>query len=122
MFSTIPPVLGHVKEGKLRGIATTGLNPDKVLPELNTIAASGLPGYEVILWSGLSVPKGTPRPIIDKLAAAAQASLNDPETQKALAAHGYTLKFSGAEEFGKFYQNEVAKWAKVADAIGTIGN
>jgi tripartite-type tricarboxylate transporter receptor subunit TctC len=119
MFSTIPPVLGHVREGRLRGLATTGLSPDKVLPELKTISGSN---YEVILWAGLSVAKGTPRPIVDRLAAAAQKALDDPDAQKTLAAQGYTLKFSGPEDFGKFYQNEVTKWSKVAEAIGPIGN
>ncbi len=119
MFSTIPPVLAFVKEGKLRGLATTGLQRDKVLPELPTIAESGIPGYEVLLWSGLSAPKNTPKPVIDKLADAARKSLDDPEAQKALAAQGYTAKFLGPAEFDKFYAAEVAKWAKVTDAIGS---
>jgi tripartite-type tricarboxylate transporter receptor subunit TctC len=122
MFSTIPPVLGFVKDGKLRGLATTGLKQDKVLPELKTIAESGVPGYEVLLWSGLSVPKNTPRPIIDKLATAARKLLDDPEAQKALAAQGYTAKFLGPDDAAKFYDNEVAKWAKVTDAIGALSD
>ena len=61
MFSTIPPVLGFVKDGRLRGIATTGLQRDKVLPELPTIAESGVPGFDMPLWFGLAAPKGTPR-------------------------------------------------------------
>ena len=118
MFSTIPPVLTFVKDGRLRGIATTGLQRDKVLPELPTIAASGIPGYEVLLWSGLSAPKNTPKPVIDKLADAARKSLDDPEAQKRLAAQGYTAKFLGPADFDKFYASEVAKWAKVTDTIG----
>ena len=122
MFSTIPPVLGFVKEGRLRGIATTGLDEDRVLPELPTLAAAGVPGYQVLLWSGLSAPKGTPRPIIDKLADAARQALGDPETQKALEAQGYAAKFLGPDDFRKFYANEVAKWSKVAEAIGALGD
>jgi tripartite-type tricarboxylate transporter receptor subunit TctC len=121
MFSTIPPVLGFVKGGQLRGLATSGLKRDDVLSELKTITESGLPGYDVLLWSGLSAPKGTPRPVIDKLAAAAKKALEEPDTQNALAAQGYTSKFLDPDEFAKFYQSEVVKWAKVADAIGTLG-
>jgi tripartite-type tricarboxylate transporter receptor subunit TctC len=118
MFSTIPPVLSFVKDGKLRGIATTTLQKDKVLPELPTIAESGIPGYEVLLWSGISAPKNTPKAVVDKLADAARKSLEDPDAQRALAAQGYTAKFIGLADFEKFYAAEVAKWAKVTDAIG----
>ncbi len=122
MFSTIPPVLGFVQEGRLRGLATTAPTRDKNLPELPTIAEAGLPGYDVQLWFGMTVPKGTPRSVIDKLAAAVTKALDDPDTRRALTAQGYTSLAAGPEAFGKFYRNEVAKWAKVVDAIGTLGN
>jgi tripartite-type tricarboxylate transporter receptor subunit TctC len=118
MFSTLPPVLDLIKQGKLRGIATTGLQRDKSLPDLPTIAEVAIPGYEVQLWSGLSAPKGTPKPIIDKLADAARKSLDDPETLKVLDQQGYTPKYLGPAEFEKFYASEVTKWSKVANAIG----
>ena len=101
MFSTIPPVLAFVKDGRLRGIATTGLDQDKVLPELPTLAAAGVPGYNVLLWSGLSAPKGTPRPIIDKLADAAHQALGDPEAQKALGGTGLHRKIPRAGRFSQ---------------------
>jgi tripartite-type tricarboxylate transporter receptor subunit TctC len=106
-----------VKDGKLRGIATSGLKPDKALPDLKTIAQSGVTGYEVLLWSGLSAPKGTPKAIVDKLADAAKKALEDPETLKSLAASGYTPLYMGPADFAKFYQDEVVKWSKVAAAI-----
>ena len=118
MFSTLPPVLELVKQGKLRGIATTGRLREKSLPELPTIAEAGIPGYEVQLWSGLSAPKKTPKAIIDKLAAAARKSLEDPEALKALERQGYSPKYLGPEEFEKFYASEVAKWSKVTSSIG----
>jgi tripartite-type tricarboxylate transporter receptor subunit TctC len=118
MFSTIPPVLGFVQDGKLRGLSTTGLKRDKVLPNLPTIAESGVPNYEVLLWSGLATPKGTPKAIVDKLADAAKKALDDPDAQKALDAHGYVPKYLGPAEFTKFYNDEVVKWAKITPAIG----
>ena len=75
MFSTIPPVLGFVRDGRLRGLATTALKRDHALPDLPTIAESGLPGFDVRLWFGVTVPKGTPRAVIDRLAAALKSAI-----------------------------------------------
>ena len=118
MFSTIPPVLGFVKDGRLRGIATTGSKRDAVLPELPTVAEAGLPGYEMPLWFGLAVPKGTPRPVIEKLAAALKATFALPEVKQAFEKQGFTPMEMGPEEFGKFYVAEAAKWAKIVNSIG----
>ena len=118
MFSTIPPVLGFVKDGRMRGIATTGLKRDLVLPEFPTIAESGVPGFDMALWFGLAAPKRTPRPVIDKLAASLKQTLAMPDVQQALAKQGFTPMEYGPEEFGKFYASEAAKWAKVVNAIG----
>ena len=118
MFSTIPPVLGFVKDGRLRGLATTGSKRDQVLPELPTIAEAGVPGFDMPLWFGLVAPKGTPRPVIEKLAAALKKTLAMPDVQEALAKQGFTEMKMGPEEFGKFYAAEAAKWAKVVNAIG----
>jgi tripartite-type tricarboxylate transporter receptor subunit TctC len=118
MFSTIPPVLGFVKDGRLRGLATTGLKRDKTFPELPTIAEAGLPGYDMPLWFGLSAPKGTPRPVIDKLAAGLKQTLAMPDVQQAFDKQGFTPMQMTPDEFGKFYVAEAAKWAKVVNAIG----
>lgn len=117
MFSTLPPVIDLVRQGKLRGIATTGSQRDKAFPELPTIAEAGLAGYEVQLWSGFSAPKKTPKAVIDQLADAARKSLDDPDTLKALDRQGYSPKYLGPEEFEKFYASEVAKWSKITGAI-----
>ncbi len=92
MFSTIPPVLGFVREGKLRGIATTGPKRDAALPDLPTIAEAALPGYDVRLWFGMSAPKGTPRPVIEKLSTALKQALESDDTKSKLAAAGYATQ------------------------------
>lgn len=122
MFSTIPPVLGFVRDGRLRGLATTPPKRDPALPDLATIAESGLPGYDVRLWFGLSVPKGTPRPVIDRLAAGVEQVLTSEDTLKRLAAAGYSPLPGSPDEFGAFYKSEVAKWAKVVAAVGSLGD
>jgi tripartite-type tricarboxylate transporter receptor subunit TctC len=118
MFSTIPPVLGFVRDGKLRGIATTGLTREKVLPDLPTVAESGLPGFNMPLWFGLAAPKGTPKPVIDKLNVALKKTLALPEVQQVLDKQGFAPMDYGPAEFGKFYASEAAKWAKVVNAVG----
>jgi tripartite-type tricarboxylate transporter receptor subunit TctC len=118
MFSTIPPVLPFVKDGRLRGIATTGTTRDPILPELPTIAEAGVPGFEVVLWFGLTAPKGTPRPVVEKLAAALKQAMVMPDVQEALAKQGFATMDMGPQEFGKFYAAEAAKWAKLVEAIG----
>lgn len=121
MFSTIPPVLSFVREGKLRGMATTALKRDDALPALPTIAESGLPGFDVRLWFGLSTTKGTPRPVIDKLSDALKKILDTEDTQKKFAAAGFAPLPPGTpEQFGAFYKNEAAKWAKVVEAVGSL--
>jgi tripartite-type tricarboxylate transporter receptor subunit TctC len=118
MFSTIPPVLGFVKSGTLRGLATTGLKRDMALPDLPTIAESGVAGFDVPLWFGLAAPKGTPRPVIEKLSAALKKTLALPEVQQAMDKQGFTPMEMGPEEFAKFYDTEAKKWAKVVSAVG----
>jgi tripartite-type tricarboxylate transporter receptor subunit TctC len=122
MFSTIPPVLGFVKDGTLRGLATTGPKRDRALPDLPTIAEAGLAGYDVRLWFGLIAPVGTPREVVDRLSQATNQALSSAELKATLAAQGYDPLLGTPEEFGAYYRSEVDKWAKVIAAVGTIGD
>lgn len=118
MFATIAPVLELVKAGSLRGIATTGPKRDSALPDLPTVAESGLPGFDVRLWLAILAPSGTPRPIIDQLAAATANAQEAPEVKAALAAQGFYALSSTPDEFNTFYRSEVEKWRKVVEAAG----
>jgi len=118
MFSSIAPVLEHVKSGSLRGIATTGSKRDAALPDLPTVAESGLPGFDVRLWIGLLSPSGTPRPVIERLSGALSQALAMPEMKSALAAQGFDPLIGTPEQFDTFYRGEVEKWAKVIQAVG----
>jgi tripartite-type tricarboxylate transporter receptor subunit TctC len=122
MFSTIPPVLGFIKGGSLRGIATTGGKRDNALPDLPTIAETGLAGFEVRLWFGLLAPAGTPRDIIDRLSAASKQTLDAPDVKAALTAQGYAALAGTPDEFGAFFKSEIAKWGKVIQVVGSIGD
>jgi tripartite-type tricarboxylate transporter receptor subunit TctC len=118
MFSTLPPVLGFVKDGRLKGIATTGIKRDPALPDLPTIAESGLPGFNVPLWFGLAAPKGTPKPVLAKLNAELKKALDMPDVKQALDKQGFAPMIMDPEEFRKFYIAEAEKWAKVVNEVG----
>jgi tripartite-type tricarboxylate transporter receptor subunit TctC len=118
MFSSIAPVLAFVKDGRLLGLATTGPKRDPALPELPTIAESGLPGFDMRLWLGLLAPAGTPKAVIDRLSSATTAALDAPEIKAALAKQGFAPLAGSPAHFDAFYRGEVAKWRKVIEATG----
>lgn len=118
MFSSIPPVLEFIKDKRMVGVATTGPKRDAALPELPTVAESGLPGFDMRLWLGFLAPAGTPRPIIERLASAVDQAVKSPEMVKALAAQGFEPLIAGPDQFDRFYRDEVVKWGKVVDAVG----
>src|SRR3954463_13100036 len=79
-FSSLPPAVGMVGEGKVRALAVTGLKRSEIFPNLPTVAEAGLPSFEAVLLYGLVAPAGTPRPIIDKLSTALREAVNAPDT------------------------------------------
>ena len=113
MFASIAPVIGAVKEGKLRALATTGAKRDPAFPDLPTVAEAVLPGFETQLWLGLSTPAKTPRPIVDKLAKAAAEASQSPQVKDRLAKLGFATLSGTPDAYEAFYKTEVAKWAKV---------
>jgi tripartite-type tricarboxylate transporter receptor subunit TctC len=118
MFAPIPTVLPFIQNGALRAVATTGLQRDRLLPDLPTVAESGLPGFEVLLWLGLLAPKVTPGPVIERLAAAMSYALSTPDVKSAFAAQGFDPLVGTPDDFAAFYRSEVDKWRKVIVATG----
>jgi tripartite-type tricarboxylate transporter receptor subunit TctC len=117
MFDNMPSSIGHIRGGRLRAIAVTTAVREKSLPDVPTIAET-VPGYEASAWFGMAVPKGTPRPIIDKLNKTVNEALADPGVQAKLAELGGTLIPGTPEDFGKVIASETDKWAKVVKATG----
>ncbi|WP_454688426.1 tripartite tricarboxylate transporter substrate binding protein [Achromobacter aloeverae] len=111
MFGSVAAVMPHVKEGKLRALAVTGLKRSEVAPDLPTLDQVGLRGFNVTSWYGLLVPKGTPAPIVDKLAAAAQKVVQLPEVRDAMAKQGLELSIDTPTEFADLIKTESATWA-----------
>jgi tripartite-type tricarboxylate transporter receptor subunit TctC len=122
MFSSIAPVIGAVRQGILIGIATTGAKRDPALPDLPTVAEAGVPGFETRLWIGITVRAGTPKPIIDKLAAAATKSAQDPTVVATLAKQGFEPLIMNPAQFDAYYLAERDKWGKVIKDTGMDKN
>ena len=113
MFSNIPVSLSQAKSGRLRVLAVTSAQRVSTLPDVPTIAESGLPGYEAATWFGFFAPAATPRDIVIKLNADAVAGLNPPEVRERLAGQGYFVIASSIEQFTDFINKEIPRWAKV---------
>lgn len=106
----------HVKSGTLKAYAVTSDKRSPMLPDVPTTAEAGMPDFNLLVWFGLSAPKNTPRPILDKLNKALSVALNDPDVVKRFADLGYDVvppEKRSAEYFDKFYKDEVALWSKV---------
>jgi tripartite-type tricarboxylate transporter receptor subunit TctC len=117
MFDNLPSSIGHIRAGRLRALAVTTTTRSQALPDVPTVAET-VPGYEASAWFGMAVPKGTPRPIIDKLNKTVNEALADPVVRARLAELGGALIPGTPEDFGKIIAEETDKWAKVVKATG----
>ena len=117
-FGTAASVSPHTKTGKLRGLAVTSGKRSAVLPDLPTIAESGLPGYEMLNWLGLFAPVSTPRGIVERLSTEAVRIVRMPDIVARFHAQGAEPSPLPADGFAPFVKSEVEKWAKVVTATG----
>jgi tripartite-type tricarboxylate transporter receptor subunit TctC len=117
-FSSLPPAIGLVKEGKLRALGVTGLKRSPSFPDVPTVAEQGLPGYEAVLHYGIVAPAGTPRPIVEKLNAALRMALNDPNVNGHIATEGAEPLPSSPEEYAADIDREETKWSALVKKSG----
>jgi tripartite-type tricarboxylate transporter receptor subunit TctC len=122
VFSSAPTAVPQVKAGKIRGLAVTTLKRSTALPDLPTIAESGLPGYEADNWYGIVTTAGTPRPIIEYLNAEINRALTAPDVKQLLFNQGLEVRTSTPAEFGAYMKSEFDKWAKVIKDAGISAN
>jgi tripartite-type tricarboxylate transporter receptor subunit TctC len=118
MFINQDVALPHVKAGKLRALAVTSLQRNPLYPDVPTVAESGFAGFQALSWSGLSVIKGTPQPVIDKLDAAMKKIINSPEHKQRLEAVGFVVPQAGAKAYTDFVKSELDLWTKVIKIAG----
>src|SRR5687767_1982618 len=120
-FGNVPTVIRQARDGKLRALATTGAKRTPAAPDIPTIAESGIPGYEVATFYGISAPAKTPRPIIDRLHGEIVKVLNAPDIRQKLQDLGADPVGNTPEQYTAFMQAEIAKWTKVIKAAGIKG-
>jgi tripartite-type tricarboxylate transporter receptor subunit TctC len=117
-FATLPAALPHVKSGKLAAVAVTSARRSPALPDLPTVAESGVPGYEASTWYGVLAPARTPAGAIERLHGDIVRILAQPEFRERLQAQGFDLVGSSPEEFRAAIRSEIAKWSKVVRDAG----
>ena len=118
LFATVPTVIPHAKSGRVRGLAVTSAQRLPQLPELPTIAESGVPDYEATQWNGLLAPAKTPRKIVAVLNAEIVKTLHRADVRERLAAEMVEPVGSTPAEFAAFMKAEIARWAPVVKASG----
>jgi tripartite-type tricarboxylate transporter receptor subunit TctC len=118
IFESTNSIAPHVKAGRVRGLAVSSARRTPAFPELPTLAEAGVPGYEVNAWSGVIAPAGLPRPILDRLNAAINSSLEAQDVKERFAAIGSEGGGGTPEQFAELIRRDSAKWAEVVRRSG----
>jgi tripartite-type tricarboxylate transporter receptor subunit TctC len=107
------PLLPHIQTGKLKVLGVTTKARSPLFPAIPSIAESGVPGYDVSLWLGLTAPAGLPADVTTRLAQATEKVLARKDIAEKMAANGMEVSYAGPAEFGKLIRDERARWANV---------
>ena len=118
MFGSSPSLSPHVKAGRMRALGISSAKRSPTLPEIPTIAESGLPGFESVSWFALAAPAKTPRAIVAQLNAALTKAAHMPDIAAAIANQGTEVLALSPEETGRFVRSELEKWRRVIAAAG----
>jgi tripartite-type tricarboxylate transporter receptor subunit TctC len=118
MFAPLPLALPHVKSGKLRAVAVTGIARSRAAPNVPTIAEAAIPGFDVTSWFGILAPAATPKAVIGRLSEETGKALQSTAVQERMALQGAEPSFRSPDEFGKQIQSEVKKWGEVIKRAG----
>ena len=121
MFGSMLTVIQHARAGKLRPIAVTGAKRSAGSPDIPTVAESGVPGYNVTAWYGVSAPAKTPPAIVDRLNSEIVRALKSPDLRERLVSQGVDPVGNTPEQYTAFMQSEITKWAKVIAAAKIKG-
>ena len=118
MFINQDVALQHVKAGKLRPLAVSSLQRNTLYPDVPTVDESGFKGFEALSWSGLSVAKGTPQPVVAKIEAAAVAAMSTPQVIQRLESQGFVVPPQGSVAYTQFVAAELERWVRVIKTAG----
>lgn len=118
MFINQDVALQHVRAGKLKPLAVSSLQRNPLYPDVPTIHEAGFPGFSALSWSGISVAKGTPKAIVDKLEAAVVTAMNTPAIRQRMESQGFVVPQQGSAEYTRFVASEVDRWVRVIKVAG----
>ena len=118
MLGVASTIMPHVEAGRLKALASSSAKRSHAAPNVPTMAEAGLPDFEAGVWFGLMAPAGTPRPVIEKLSAAANAALASDDVVAKLRAQTFEPMGGSPEEFARFIARETVKWSAAAEAAG----
>ena len=113
MFNSIAPIVPHIKSGKIRVLGVASAQRSPQMPELPTIAESGVPGFEAVNWFGMFAPAKTPRTIVNRVNAAVAGTIKSPEMQARFIALGADPVGSSVEEFTAYVRRDMEKYARI---------
>jgi tripartite-type tricarboxylate transporter receptor subunit TctC len=122
IFATAASAVGHIKSGKIRALAVTTLKRSPLVPDLPTVAETGLKGFEANNWYGVLVPAKTPRAIVMRLNKDVSTALTTPAIKELLFKQGLDVAPESPEAFGAYIKSELVKWNKVIRAAGLKAN
>lgn len=122
MFTTVVSAMPHIKSGKLRAVAVASAKRIAAMPNLPTVAESGVPGFDSSSWGGILFPAGTPKEIVAKMHGAVITILAMPDVKARLSSLGAEVVGNTPEEFGSYIKSETAKWGKVIKTSGASVN
>jgi tripartite-type tricarboxylate transporter receptor subunit TctC len=118
LFGSMPALLQHAKQNKLRALAVGTAKRSPALPDVPTVAELGYPGFEAALWLGVLAPAGTPKPIIDRLNKELVAIAATPDFKAAMDKNGADATSNSPEQFASLIQNEVSKYGAITKKLG----
>lgn len=118
IFINQDAALPHIKAGKIRAIAISSLQRNPLYPDVPTVAESGYPGFQSLSWSGISVAKGVPQPIVEKLEAAAVQALQSESLRNRLTSVGFVIPTLGGKAYSAFVKSEIDTWSRVIKTAG----
>ena len=118
----VPNALPNLAKGKRRALGVSTAKRYAELPEVPTLAESGVAGYDATVWLGLLAPAGTPREVVQKINAEIGKVLSTPEARKLMASAGVDVSVAGSEEFGRLLASELDRWGKVVRETGATVN
>ena len=118
MFDAVPTMSEHIRAGRVKALGTTGLVRSAVMPEVPTVAEAGVPKYEATIWLGVMAPKSTPPAIVKRLNAEIGRIVGTPEVAKTWKAQGATPMVMNVDEFTRYVNQDIVKWAHVVKVSG----